>query len=81
MRLVNAAIPGTLDFGTINHIVNFCEVFGRQLYISSSAILESALGMPERILKSEHHAWRSTHEEPGKGMTCLPSDPTQAMLS
>jgi len=42
-------IPATLHFGSADNTVNFCDVFSRQLDISSSTILSSALGMPATI--------------------------------
>lgn len=43
------AIPVTLDVGSTDDTVNFCDVFRRQLDISCSTILSSALGMPETM--------------------------------
>lgn len=40
-------IPVTLDISSIDNTVDFCDVFRRQLDISCSTILSSALGMPE----------------------------------
>ena len=42
-------IPVTSDFSTIDNIVDFCEFFCRQLNIPCGAILQSTLGMSERM--------------------------------
>jgi hypothetical protein len=39
------AKPVTLDIGSADNTVDFCDIFCRQLDISSNTILPSALGM------------------------------------
>jgi len=46
------AIPATPDFGSADNTVNFYDVLSRQLNISSSTILSSALDMPATMSRS-----------------------------
>jgi hypothetical protein len=73
-------IPVTLDIDSADNTVNFCNVFCRQLDISSSTILQSALGMTAAIsrpmtitcLDSDSRRTWQRDDMPAQG--CNPSD-------
>lgn len=81
---VTAVVPVALDFHGIDDIPYFVCLLLGQNDVCSQSILNSALGMSIRKSVSyieQDHIRELTYEDPGKGMTFVPREATQAILS